>query len=154
MMNRTASSSAIARIVGEKSGGISVVGPYGKAATGLAMQADPMSDGFHLVLVSGTSALMALGPYTENDVVAEWRLLGAKTGLPLMVRLANGSTLTLVAQIGNVSVGAAEPGYRKGALSGRRPRFLACRRTGRLQAMPSEAVDTAKFDRTAEGYPE
>jgi hypothetical protein len=130
MMTPT-SSPAVARIWGEPKGRISVIGPYGKAATGLALQADPRGDGFHLVLISGSRALMALGPYPESDVVAEWRQLGARAGLPLMVRFANGTTLTLVAQIGHVSLGNAEPVYRKGALSGRRPRFLACRRTGR-----------------------
>ena len=102
-------------------------------ATGLAMQADPPGDGFHLVLVYGTRALMAFGPYPECDVVAEWRRLGARTGLPLMVRMANGSTLTLVAKLGDVIVGPTQPDYRKGVLGSRRPRFLARRRTGRLQ---------------------
>ncbi|MDF2813358.1 MAG: hypothetical protein K0S56_4389 [Microvirga sp.] len=138
MMTKTASPTGFARILGERHGHVTMFGCYGRAATGVAVQADPRSEGFHLVLVSGTRALMALGPYAEGDVVAEWRLLGARTGLPLMMRLANGSTLALVAQIGNVSVGTAEPGYRKAALAGRRPRFLACRRTGRLQTVAPE----------------
>jgi hypothetical protein len=113
---------------------VTVAGPYGRKITGVAMQADPRGGGFHLVLVSGTHALIALGPFAESDVVAEWRRLGASSGLPLMVRLANGSILTLVAKIGDVIVGPAQPDYRKNALGARRPRFLACRRTGRVQS--------------------
>ena len=66
--------------------------------------------------------------------MAEWRSLGARTGLSLMVRMANGSTLTLVAKLGDVIVGPTQPDYRKGVLGSRRPRFLARRRTGRLRS--------------------
>ncbi len=145
----------IARMIGAQDRAITIAGPYGRRITGLAMQADPLGEGFHLVLVSGTHALMALGPYSECDVVAEWRRLGASSGLPLMVRMTNGSVLTLVAKIGDVSIGPAQPDYRKNALGARRPRFLACRRTGRVQRAPGETTaDCARFDRTAESYPE
>ncbi|WP_210497308.1 DUF6101 family protein [Microvirga antarctica] len=130
-MTQTASPSALVRILDARRAAPRVVGPYGRAATGLAMQVDPQGPGFHLVLVNGARALMSLGPYAEEDVVAEWRSLGDKTGLPLMVRLANGATLTLMPQIGPVRVGPAEPAYRKGIVGGRRPRFLASRKIGR-----------------------
>ena len=58
--------------------------------------------------------------------------MSGRTGLPLMVRLVNGATLTLVSKLGNVSVGLSDPGARKGVLSGPRPRFLARSRQGRL----------------------
>jgi len=145
----------IARLIGAQDPVVTVVGPYGRRITGLAMQADPIGEGFHLVLVSGTRALMALGPYAECDVVAEWRRLGASSGLPLMVRMANGSILTLVAKLGDVSLGPAQPDHRKNALGARRPRFLACRRTGRLLGgFGGPTADCARFDRTAESHPE
>jgi hypothetical protein len=153
-MIRTASTLGIARLTGARCP-VTVAGPYGRKITGLAMQADPRGEGFHLLLVSGTRVLMTLGPYAECDVVAEWRRLGTSSGLPLMVRMINGSILTMIPKIGDVSVGPLQPDYRRQALGARRPRFLACRRTGRLQRVPAEtAGDGARLDRTAEGYPE
>jgi len=153
-MHRKAPKTAFARVVGDRKRSPTIVGPYGHLATGIAMQADVAGPGFHLVLVNGTRALMALGPYPECDVVAEWRSLGARTGLSLMVRMANGSTLTLVAKLGDVIVGPTQPDYRKGVLGSRRPRFLARRRTGRLQERDVAEAECPRFDRTAEGYPE
>lgn len=112
------------------------VGP-GRAATSVAMRLDRETNLFHLVLLGEDNApLMALGPFDEEDVVAEWRALGAKSGLPLKLQLPNGSVMEPYPQIGRVAVGTSRQRRRIGLLSHRRPRFLTRRKIGRFPLRP------------------
>lgn len=111
-------------------------GPDGPSPTGIALRLDWASDAFRLVLLSGADALMSLGSYSEEDVVAEWRALSAATGLPLQVQLPNGAVMTPYPQIGRLQVGPVRMRRRHGLLNHRRPRFLARRKTGRMSSCP------------------
>lgn len=113
-----------------------IIGRGGASATALAMQADPNGRDFRLVLLDGTRALLTLGPYAEEDVVAEWRALGAAAGLPLTVRFSNGSVMALYRQVGRLQVGPLWPRSRHKLLTSRRPRFLTRRKTGRFPVHP------------------
>lgn len=113
-----------------------VIGRFGTSATALALQADPNGRDFRLVLLAGTRALLTFGPYPEEDVVAEWRALGAAAGLPLTVRFSNGSVMALYRQVGRLQIGPLWPRSRHKLLTSRRPRFLTRRKTGCLPARP------------------
>jgi hypothetical protein len=121
-----------------------IIGRFGASATALALQADPNGRDFRLVLLDGTRALLTLGPYAEEDVVAEWRALGAAAGLPLTVRFSNGSVVALYRQVGRLQVGPLWPRSRHKLLTSRRPRFLTRRKTGcfpaRLRLFREQAV--------------
>ncbi len=70
----------IARLIrGAQDRRVAVVGPYG-AGSPRALPCRRIRAGraFTSCCVSGTRALMALGPYAECDVVAEWRRLGSE----------------------------------------------------------------------------
>lgn len=112
-------------------------GRDGTAPTGVALRLDPESDSFHLVVLSGDNApLLALGTYSEEDVVAEWRALGASSGLPLKIQLSNGSVMTPYPQVGRLQLGPVRIRRRHGLLRGRRPRFLTRRKTGHFGLRP------------------
>jgi hypothetical protein len=112
-------------------------GRDGTAPAGVALKLDARSDDFHLVVLDDSNApLLALGTYPDEDVVAEWRALGASTGLPLKIQLSNGSVMTPYPQVGRLQVGPVRIRRRHGLLSGRRPRFLTRRKTGRFGLRP------------------
>ncbi|HZH51521.1 MAG TPA: DUF6101 family protein [Microvirga sp.] len=113
-----------------------IIGRFGSPATAVALQADPNGKDFRIVILSGTEALLHLGPYAEEDVVAEWRALAAAAGLPLTVRLPNGSVVALCRQVGRLPVGPVWPRSRHKLLTSRRPRFLTRRKTGRFPSRP------------------
>lgn len=99
----------------------------------LAMKLDGESDRFHLVVLDrDNAALLAFGSYPEEDVVAEWRALGASSGLVLKIQLPNGSVMTPYPQIGRVLLYPTRIGRRIGLLNDRRPRFLTRRKPGRF----------------------
>jgi hypothetical protein len=112
-------------------------GPCGAEPTGLALKLDAESDSFRLILLDESNAtLLALGPYPEEEAVAEWRSLAAASGLTLKIQLTNGSVMTPYPQIGRVQVGPVRIRRRHGLLNHRRPRFLTRRKTGRFPARP------------------
>jgi hypothetical protein len=112
-------------------------GPDGTPPAGIALKLNSTSDDFHLVLLDdGNAPLLALGTYPEDEVVAEWRALGASSGLPLKIQLSNGAVMTPYPQVGRVQLGPVRIRRRHGLLSGRRPRFLTRRKTGRFPARP------------------
>ncbi|MBY0297311.1 MAG: hypothetical protein K2X71_14940 [Methylobacterium sp.] len=90
-----------------------------------------------LLLDKGGDPLMRLGTHGDADVVAVWRRLGAETGLPLLVIQEDGTTTAMGEQVGRVKLGAVRIRRRHGLLSGRRPRFLCRRKTGRLPLNPA-----------------
>lgn len=103
----------------------------GRPAAALTMRLDREHDAFHLVLLDAeNAALLALGPYAEDEVVAEWRSLGASTGLELKIQLPNGSILSPYPQIGRLLLGTTRHRRRHGLLANRRPRFLTRRKIG------------------------
>jgi hypothetical protein len=112
-------------------------GRDGAAPAGVALKLDSGSDGFHVVVLSADNTpLLALGAYPEEDVVAEWRALGASSGLPLKIQLSNGSVMTPYPQVGRLQLGPVRIRRRHGLLAGRRPRFLTRRKTGRFGLRP------------------
>jgi Family of unknown function (DUF6101) len=83
------------------------------------------------------ATLLPLGRFSDADVVAEWRRLGAASGLPLLIERADGDFELPYPQIGRVQLGAIRIRRRHGLLNGRRPRFLTRRKTARLPIRPT-----------------
>ena len=118
-------------------GAVTMPGARTANAAGLALKVDPNTDGFLIEVVDRDSAMLVrLGPFDQDDIVAVWRSLGASSGLPLMVERPDGGLDAPYAQVGPLPLGAVRTRRRHGLLSGRRPRFLVRRRTGRLPPRP------------------
>jgi hypothetical protein len=114
-----------------------IVGLPGRAAHSIALHLDRGRDAFVLVVLDEkNAALMILGPYPEEDAVAEWRALGRSTGLALKIQLSNGSVATVYPQIGRILLGPTRQRRRHGLLAHRRPRFLTRRKPARFPARP------------------
>ena len=114
-----------------------IVGLPGRAANSIALHLDPARNAFVLVVLDEKNApLMTLGPYAEEDAVAEWRALGRSTGLALKIRLSNGSVATVYPQLGRVLLGPSRQRRRHGLLAYRRPRFLTRRKPARFPTRP------------------
>lgn len=119
---------AVSRLVG---------GVAGSRGAGVALSRIPHTDLFAVTVLDGSGAkLLPLGPFSEEEVVALWRGIGASSGLPLVIERADGSLEHAVAQIGRVQLGAVRIRRRHGLLNGRRPRFLVRRKTGRCSVRP------------------
>lgn len=94
-------------------------------------------DRFALLLVdAGGAVLSRLGPFCEEEVVAVWRDLSARTGLPRMIVREDGVLATVGLQVGRLMLGKTRIRRRHGSLGDRRPRFLVRRKTGRLPVRP------------------
>lgn len=118
------------------------VGPT-RRATSVAMRLDRETNLFHLLILGeDNELLMTLGPFQEEDVVAEWRALGANSGLPLKLQLPNGAVMEPYPQLGRVLVGPTRHRRRHGLLTYRRPRFLTRRKTGRFPLRPQVHRET------------
>jgi hypothetical protein len=112
-------------------------GPGGVRPAGLALKLDGDGHLFRLVVLDrDNTALLWLGSYPEEDAVAEWRRLGAASGLVLKIQLPNGSVMTPYPQVGRVLLGPTRIRRRNGLLGHRRPRFLTRRKTGRFPLRP------------------
>jgi hypothetical protein len=83
------------------------------------------------------TTLLPLGRFSDTDVVAEWRRLGASSGLPLLIERADGGFDLPFPQLGRLQLGTIHTRRRHGPLNGRRPRFLTRRKTGRLPVRPA-----------------
>ncbi|WP_375455216.1 DUF6101 family protein [uncultured Methylobacterium sp.] len=93
-------------------------------------------DRFALLLVDADGGVLSrLGPFCEEEVVAVWRDLSARTGLPRMIVREDGALATVAAQVGRLMLGKTRI-RRHGSLGDRRPRFLVRRKTGRLPVRP------------------
>jgi hypothetical protein len=111
------------------------------------LKLDPASDSYNLVLLDEANrALMALGAYQEEDVVAEWRMLGAASGLTLKIQLGNGAVITPYPQLGRLQVGPVRMRRRHGLLAHRRPRFLTRRKTAAFGLRPQVHRERAIAD--------
>lgn len=94
-------------------------------------------DQFDLRLVDAAGTVLAhLGPFCEDEVVAVWRDLAARTGLPRMIVREDGQLAAVAPQIGRLMLGKTRIRRRHGSLGDRRPRFLVRRKTGRLPVRP------------------
>ncbi|MGU3538545.1 DUF6101 family protein [Methylobacterium sp. A54F] len=120
-----------------------VLGGRAEAGTRLAgvalafADADEAGERFALLLVDAEGEVASrLGPFEEEDVVALWRDLAAKSGLPRMVLREDGVLAPVGQQIGRVALGRTRIRRRHGLLGDRRPRFLVRRKTGRLPVRP------------------
>ena len=91
----------------------------------------------------GRRALMRLGLYGDDEVVAVWRRLGAETGLPMVVIQEDGAVSSMGQQVGRLKLGAVRIRRRHGLLAHRRPRFLTRRKTARLPLRPLVYRDEA-----------
>lgn len=102
---------------------------------GLSLTFEDGTFRIHAVDAAG-AALVSLGPYAEEDVVAVWRSLAAASGLPLLVRGPDGELDRPYPQIGRLVLGRSSDPRRLAVLSGRRPRFLVRRKAARLPRRP------------------
>ncbi|MEL6062779.1 MULTISPECIES: DUF6101 family protein [unclassified Methylobacterium] len=95
------------------------------------------ADRFSLILVDAEGEeLHRLGSFDEDDVVAIWRDIAARAGLVRMIVREDGVLVPVTEQIGRLILGRVRIRRRHAGLGGRRPRFLARRKTGRLPARP------------------
>jgi hypothetical protein len=111
----------------------------GARAAGIVLRLDAAyaEETFEIDIVDETGApALSIGRFSEDEVVATWRGLGASSGLPLMIERADGSLHCPYPQIGRLQLGAIHIRKRHGLLN-RRPRFLVRRKTGRLPVCPT-----------------
>ncbi|MHB2209998.1 DUF6101 family protein [Methylobacterium sp. CM6257] len=95
------------------------------------------TDRFSLILVDAAGEeLHRLGSFDEDDVVAVWRDIAGRAGLVRMIVREDGVLVPVSQQIGRLILGQVRIRRRHAGLGGRRPRFLARRKTGRLPARP------------------
>lgn len=103
-------------------------------ASGLALD---FVEGAFVVEVHGEDrAPIRLGPYDDEEVIAIWRRLAADSGLPLLLPGPDGVLQQPYPQLGRVLVSGRTDRRRLAVLSGRRPRFLAKRRTTAMPRRP------------------
>ncbi len=106
---------------------------------GVALRlANPAGDDerFELALTAGDGRSIVVASVAQEDAVALWRDFGRTSGLPLLLEGADGVVSEPYPQLGRVALGAVRIRRRHGLLSGRRPRFLTRRKTGRLAELP------------------
>ncbi len=95
------------------------------------------SDRFTLILVDAAGdEIHRMGSFDEDDVVALWRDVADRAGLVRMIVREDGCLVPVSQQIGRLILGRVRIRRRHAGLGGRRPRFLARRKTGRLPARP------------------
>jgi hypothetical protein len=75
-----------------------------------------------------------------EDLIADWRAGGSVFHLPLVLVEADGSAHTVENRMGAVVLRQTAP-RRRSVLTGRRPRFLSRRRTGRADLLPVLYLD-------------
>lgn len=116
---------------------------YAERAVGIALAfSEPETDSgsedrFSLLVIDGEGEVLSqLGPFGEDDIVAQWRDLSAKSGLPRMILREGGGIRIVSQQLGRVALGTKRQRRRHGLLNGRRPRFLTRRKSARLPARP------------------
>ncbi|SDM24437.1 hypothetical protein SAMN05216360_101311 [Methylobacterium phyllostachyos] len=117
--------------------------PGARRATGIALayaveEAEMAgADRFSLIVVDAEGEeLHRLGSFDEDDVVAIWRDIALRAGLVRMIVREDGVLMPVTEQIGRLILGRVRIRRRHAGLGGRRPRFLARRKTGRLPARP------------------
>lgn len=106
---------------------------------GVALRlANPTGDDerFELALTAGDGRSISIASLDQEDAVALWRDCGRTSGLPLLLESVDGVITEPYPQLGRLALGPVRIRRRYGFLAGRRPRFLARRKTGRIGDRP------------------
>lgn len=109
---------------------------FSGVAIRLAPAEKPEGDRVEIVLAHRDRALdvpLATEP-VDGDGIAEWRSWGRSLNLPLLIEELDGVRRTPAATLGALTVGRPRARRRHSLLKGRRTRFQAKRRTGKLTA--------------------
>ncbi len=121
-------------------GGAGATVLFGCTQNGLAGAVLDLSrgdDDLRIVLVDRAGqALLTLGPFPEEEVIALWRSVVAACGVTPMMRAWNGETEPLASQLGKLRLGPVQDRRRLAVLHRRRPRFLTRRKGARLPSRP------------------
>jgi hypothetical protein len=105
--------------------------------TGAVLDLSRGDDDLRIVLVDGAGqALLTLGPFPEEEVIALWRSIVGACGITPMMRAWNGETEPLACQLGKLRLGPVQDRRRLAVLHRRRPRFLTRRKSARLPPRP------------------
>jgi Family of unknown function (DUF6101) len=116
---------------------------------GVALRlANPTGDdtSFELVLTSGDGRSVRIATVDEDDAIALWRSCGQASGQPLLLEGVDGSLSAPYPLLGRVALGPITIRRRYAFLNGRRPRFLARRKTSRLPERPVMVRGAALFE--------
>ena len=119
------------------SGATILFGDTRHALSGAVLDLSRGGDDARISLVdSAGEGIMTFGPFPEEEVIAIWRSIVASAGLTPMIRAWDGYTEPLASQLGKLRLGRSQDRKRLIVLTGRRPRFLVRRKSGRLPARP------------------
>jgi hypothetical protein len=116
---------------------------------GVALRlADPAGDSsnFELVLTSGDGRSIRIATVDEDNAIALWRSCGQASGQPLLLEGLDGSLSAPYPLLGRVALGSITIRRRYAFLNGRRPRFLARRKTSRMPERPVMVRGAALFE--------
>lgn len=102
---------------------------------------------FELALTAGDGRSVTIANVEQDEAIALWRDCGRTSGLPLVLEAADGSITEPYPQLGRLALGPVRIRRRYGFLRGRRPRFLARRKTGRISDRPVVVVGERLTDR-------
>ncbi|MDB5511580.1 MAG: hypothetical protein JWR08_1063 [Enterovirga sp.] len=81
-------------------------------------------------------AMMSLGPFPDEEVIAIWRSLASASGLTALMRAGGGQIEPLAPQLGPVRIGRTKERRRTAGAVRRRPRFLLRRKGASLPRRP------------------
>ncbi len=105
---------------------------------GVAVRLCASASDFELVLVHADPARgLSIGVFDADEIVAVWRAFGLAAGLPLVLEREDGTLERPYPQVGRLQLGPIRIRRRYALLAGRRPRFLARRKTTRLPDRPT-----------------
>jgi hypothetical protein len=105
---------------------------------GVAVRLYASDTDFELVLVhADADRSLSIGVFDADDIVAVWRAFGLASGLPLILERDDGTLERPYPQVGRLQLGPIRIRRRYALLAGRRPRFLARRKTTRLPDRPT-----------------
>jgi hypothetical protein len=109
----------------------------GFTAIALRLTADPDSDApVELLLMQGDARSLSMGLHDPDEVLALWRAIAARSGLPLVVIDETGAQHALFPQIGRLALGRIRTRRCVRFLGDRRPRFHLRRATTALPRRP------------------
>lgn len=91
---------------------------------------------FELALTTVDGHSITIAVVDQDESVALWRDCGRVSGLPLLLQTGDGVVSEPYPQLGRLALGPIRIRRRHAFLNGRRPRFLARRKTGRLGERP------------------
>ncbi len=101
---------------------------------------------FELALTAGDGRSISIAVIDEEDAVALWRDCGKASQMPLLLETGDGALSEPYPMLGPLQLGTIRIRRRHALLAGRRPRFLARRKTTRLADNPVVVNGSAMFD--------